>query len=255
MNLIKYNKFFLFLGIICILYFIILKLLIWSMAFAEFWLVAGLILITMYFLQSKNINLFNYFPPLLRKLIYALLIIGLILFLILEGLIIYNGSLKEQNQSDYIIVLGAGLNGSKLSASLRLRLISAMEFHKSHSNTKIVVSGGQGAGEDISEALAMKNFLVSKGIPENLIIMEDKSTSTYENFSFSKSILEKEYINNKPIQVTVITNNFHMFRAKLIGERIGFRVFRYSAPCNITSAVNFYLREAFASVKTIILNK
>lgn len=255
MNLIRYNKFFLILGIICILYFIILKLLIWSMAFAEFWLVAGLVLIILYYLQTKNINLFNYFPPLLRKLIYALLIISLILFLILEGLIIYNGSLKEQNDSDYIIVLGAGLNGSKLSASLRLRLMSAMEFHDSHSNTKIVVSGGQGAGEDLSEALAMKNFLVSKGISENLIIMEDKSTSTYENFSFSKSILEKESINNKPIKVTVVTNNFHMFRAKLIGEKIGFKVFRYSAPCNKTSAVNFYLREAFASVKTILLSK
>lgn len=255
MNLIKYNKFFLIFGIICILYFIILKLLIWSMAFAEFWLVSGLVLIIIFYLQTKNINLFNYFPPLLRKLIYALLIVGLILFLILEVLIIYNGSLKEQNDSDYIIVLGAGLNGNKLSSSLRLRLISTIEFHKSHSNTKIVVSGGQGAGEDLSEALAMKNFLVSKGIPENLIIMEDKSTSTYENFTYSKNILEKECINYKPIEVTVITNNFHMFRAKLIGERIGFKVFRYSAPCNITSALNFYIREAFASVKTILLGK
>ncbi|WP_017416070.1 YdcF family protein [Clostridium tunisiense] len=251
----KFHKLFLLVGIISILYFIVLKLSLWSMAFAEFWLVLGCTLIVVFLLNYYSIDLLSYLPPLLKKIINFSMVMGIFLFLALEVLIVYNGCVKDDYKPDYILVLGAGLNGDKLSASLRLRLESSIKLHKKYPNIKIVVSGGQGPGENITEALAMKKFLLSNEVPDNLIIMEDKSTTTYENFLFTKEILDRDHKISNPINIAVVTNNFHMFRAKYIGEKVGFKIYRYPASSKLISAPNFYVREAFASVKTIMLKR
>ena len=80
------------------------------------------------------------------------------------------------------MVLGAGLRGNSISASLLYRLETALNFHEMYPDVKIVVSGGKGEGENMAEALAMRKFLVDNGVSPSLIIMEDKSTDTYENF-------------------------------------------------------------------------
>lgn len=90
------------------------------------------------------------------------------------------------------MVLGSGLRRKELSSSLKYRLDTAIGFNKEKPSVKIIISGGQGEGEDITEALAMKNYLINNGVGENLIISEDKSTSTYENFLFTKEILEND---------------------------------------------------------------
>ena len=91
--------------------------------------------------------------------------------------------------ADYIIVLGSKVNGTKPSYSLQYRIDKAPEYLKSHEKTIAIVSGGQGKGEDISEALAMKQGLIKQNIAEDRIIMEDKSTSTDENITFSKPLI------------------------------------------------------------------
>ena len=97
---------------------------------------------------------------------------------------------------------------------LKYRLDAVIEFNKLNPNMKIIVSGGQGQGEDVTEAFAMRKYLVDKGVSENLIICEDKSTSTYENFLFTKELLEKE-IGNGDYIITVVTNNFHMYKVNI----------------------------------------
>jgi uncharacterized SAM-binding protein YcdF (DUF218 family) len=248
------NKLLFSLGIISISYFIILKLTLWKMAFSEFWMFLGVILILISVLLSKGTNPLNLINPTFKRVVFAIILILMIAFSILEGLIIYNGSVKDIEKPDYLLVLGAGLNYDKLSASLRYRLIETLEFYNKNPEVKIIVSGGQGKDEALSEALAMKNFLVSNGVPEDLIILEDKSTNTYENFKFSKAIVD-EQDKKESYLFTVVTNNFHMFRSKYIGEKLGIKVLRYPSPCNIISAPNFYVREAFASIKTIIFDK
>ena len=102
--------------------------------------------------------------------------------------------------ADYIIVLGSKVNGTKPSYSLQYRIDKAAEYLKSHEKTIAIVSGGQGKGEDISEALAMKQGLIKQNIAEDRIIMEDKSTSTDENITFSKPLIPadmKRYDRNK----------------------------------------------------------
>ena len=102
-----------------------------------------------------------------------------------ESIIIYNGNHHDNEKPDYLVVLGAGLRGNSISASLLYRLETTLDFHEMYPDVKIVVSGGQGTGESMPEALAMRNFLVDNGVDPSLIIMEDKSTNTYENFLYT----------------------------------------------------------------------
>ena len=90
------------------------------------------------------------------------------------------------------------------------RLETALDFHEMYPDVKIVVSGGQGKGENMAEALAMRNFLVDNGVDPSLIIIEDKSTNTYENFLYTKDVLEEE-TGKEDFTITIISNNFKIF--------------------------------------------
>ena len=117
-----------------------------------------------------------------------------------------------------------------------------------------MVSGGQGKGEDMTEALAMRNFLVDNGVDPSLIIMEDKSTNTYENFLYSKNVLEEETV-KEDFTITIISNNFHMYRAKFLAKEVGFNTHGYPAPSHKASALVFYVREFFGVIKAYIFRQ
>ncbi len=121
---------------------------------------------------------------------------------------------------DYVIILGAGLlDGNRISKLLADRLDKgAKVFALKGQGGKIICSGGQGHDETVSEAQAMKEYLVSKGIDEKDIIMEDKSINTMENLTFCKEIIDRE----KPrASVVIVTNGYHVLRALLYSSRIG----------------------------------
>ena len=120
---------------------------------------------------------------------------------------------------DAIIVLGAGIHGERVSLTLRNRLEAAIAYHKKNPDALIVVSGGQGPQEDITEALAMERYLIERGIPKEMIIKEEQSTSTAENFAFSKGLLDKRL--GEEYSVAYVTNDFHIFRAGMIARNAG----------------------------------
>jgi uncharacterized SAM-binding protein YcdF (DUF218 family) len=252
MEKLKPHHIFVYIGWFSLIYYIILKIVNFHAAFAEFWLVLAILSsITHRVLKNELIG------NSLKRILNILISIGFIIFLVLEGLIIYTGTIEDDSVTDYVLVLGAGIKKEQISKSLGFRLNKTIEFNKIHSDIPIIVSGGMGKGENITEALAMKRYLVSNGVDENNIIMEENSTNTYENFKFSKLIMEnknKEQGNKaeENIEVTVITNRFHMFRAKYIGANTGLNVYCYSAPNEIITALNFYVRESFAYIKELI---
>ena len=92
---------------------------------------------------------------------------------------------KANGSNDYAIILGAKVNGEIPSLSLQYRLDAALDYAKENPHVYLILSGGQGAGEHISEAKAMKRFLVENGIQEERLLIEDMSTSTYENLLYS----------------------------------------------------------------------
>ncbi len=176
-------------GILLILYYLLLKLMFGFVAFSSVFFMLGVILLIYGFVELKfKIDIWGHIPKVLKIIITTLFAIGLVIFIGIESLIIYNGYHHDVERPDYVVVLGAGLRGNTISASLLYRLETALDFHEMYPDVKIVVSGGQGEGESMSEALAMRNFLVDNGVDPNLIIMENKSTNTYENFLYTKNV-------------------------------------------------------------------
>ena len=108
---------------------------------------------------------------------------------------------------------------------------------------KIVVSGGQGRGEDIPEAEAMKEYLAERGIERERIFPEDRSSTTEENLRFTARLIPE--IREK--KAGVVTNSFHIYRAWLLGKREGYqRLFPVPAKSEPVLYLNYMVREALA---------
>lgn len=246
---------FIIVGILLILYYLLLKVMFGFVAFSNMFCILGIIILIYGYIELKfQIDFWGRIPKGLRGIIKVLFCIGLVIFITVESVIIYNGNHYDTEKPDYLIVLGAGLRGDKISTSLLYRLETALDFHEMYPDLKIVVSGGQGEGENITEATAMRNFLVDNGVDSSLIIMEDKSTNTYENFLYSKQVLENE-TGKEDFTVTVVSNGFHMYRAKFLAKEVGFNVYGYPAPSHKASALVFYVREFFGAIKAYIFRQ
>lgn len=127
-----------------------------------------------------------------------------------------------RKEPSYIIILGSGLFGDKVPPLLAQRLDKGWQIYdKFGGRPKIIVSGGRGSDELISEAQAMANYLIKKGLPEDAIILEDQSRTTYENLTFSKSLMDST-IAQKGFSL-VVTNSFHALRAAIYMRRVGIK--------------------------------
>ena len=156
----------------------------------------------------------------LKKILTSVVILGFLLIVIAEIPVLSNMKKQEKAESDYVIVLGAGVHGTRPSRILNQRITAAYNFLSTYPETKAILSGGQGKGENISEALCMKNELIKKGIDESRLIIEDRSTSTEENLEFSKKILNE--LSPNTTKVTIISSDTHLYRASVIARDIGF---------------------------------
>ena len=156
-------------------------------------------------------------------------------------------------KEDAIIVLGAGIKGERIGTNLQKRLDTAIEYHKENQEAVIVVSGVQGPYEDISQALAMERYLIANGIPQDKIIKEDRSTSTKENFEFSKKLLDLRFGEGK-YKAAYITNGYHIYRAGLVAEDVGFNGMTHiHAETPWYTAIPNGLREVLAVMKTWLI--
>ena len=114
-----------------------------------------------------------------------------------------------------------------------------MEYLNKNPDLKVIVTGGQGPGETVTEAYAMEKYLINKGVMPR-IIKEDKATSTLKILIF-KEILD-EISDKEDYSVIIVTNGFHMFRSKMIAERVGFTAYRLPTKTNLNVLVNCYVR-------------
>lgn len=166
------------------------------------------------------------------------------IFLIEEVQICMAMRKKAEDGLPYLIILGAQVRGTKITNSLLRRLDTALGYLEDNPDTKVIVSGGQGKGELITEAEAMASYLEQHGIPSDRIYLEAASTSTWENLKYSR-----QFIEDITQPVAVVTNNFHLYRALLIGKRIGYRSLQgIAASSNPVFQLNYLTREFFAVV-------
>lgn len=195
-------------------------------------------------LGKRNVSL----PPAVKIVISVLAAAIIILFAVVEGMVISGMKEKTDEQYDYVIVLGARVKGTTVTKSLRKRLDKALEYVEKDDNTVLVLSGGQGSGEDVSEAQAMYDYLVEKGADKSRLLLEDKSTSTVENIKYSMKIIEEDS-GNADVKVGFITNNFHVFRAELVCRNMGYDIKGIPAKSDNKLLINYMFREFFALVK------
>lgn len=145
--------------------------------------------------------------------------------------------------SDYVIVLGAGVNGSVPSRPLWERLEAAKTYLGKNPQATAVLTGGKGSHENISEAQCMYNWLTERGISPHRLRMEEKATSTEENLRFSLDLLESE-TGSRPQTVTVISNEYHLARASLFAKNEGVEAECFPAEtCHPLELGNMFLRE------------
>lgn len=191
----------------------------------------------------------EHIPLWFRRIFIILACIGGAVFVIVEGCIISGFSMEGRAGLDYIVVLGAQMKTGGPSKALQYRLDEAVRYLEENPDTLVIVSGGQGPDEHISEAQGMYDYLTQKGIASGRIIKEDKSRNTFQNLTFSAEFLDKE-----KNSVGIVTNDFHVFRAVGIAKKAG-----YKDVCGIAARgepflqFNNMMREFFGVVKDFLV--
>ena len=186
-----------------------------------------------------------------RKWVKRLFALGIAFFLGVEGMIIIGGlPVNNEKNNDYIIVLGAQVRGNYPSATLKYRLDAAYNYMEKYPGTKAVLSGGQGPDEIMTEAQAMYDYLVARGISEDRLLLEDESHTTRENLINSFEMIDAE---NPEASISVVSNSFHILRARMQAKELGKEVGSVSAKNYPYLIPNYYFREFFAVVKEIFI--
>ena len=179
----------------------------------------------------------------IRRVFTFLLCIGLLVCGTTEAIIIHAsfGDLKEQ--CDYMVVLGAGVRGNVPSLSLQNRIDGAYDYLTAHPDTIAILSGGQGDGENITEARCMFDHLTAMGIDESRLWMEENATSTWENLNFSLDLIE-ERTGQRPVKLAVLSSEYHLFRASLFADACGVEFVGVPAKTTkLSLRINYFMRE------------
>lgn len=177
-----------------------------------------------------------------------------LLVLLCAWLSLYGSIDNVQAQSagpDALVVLGCGVRGDRVSVGLARRLDKAIAFSSGiDPDVLIVVSGGQGAQEQITEAEAMRRYLVAAGIPEAQIIKEEKATSTLENLKLSDALLRERFPNG--YNAALVTSSFHVFRAERIAQKLGLSYTHLGSPSKWYAVPMNNLRELVAIAHELV---
>lgn len=206
-------------------------------------------------LSAKKRDNSRLLPPQGRRIITAGIAGGALLLGAMAALMAQNATDSAgRDDAQSMIILGAGLRGRELTATLRNRLETACAYLHTHPWLPVIVCGGQGKNEEISEALAMRDFLVAQGIAPGRVLMEDRSTSTWENFVFARRIFQQRD-GRVPEKLLIVTSGFHLMRAKFLAGRAGFRCAGLASATPLLVIVNCYVRECFALVKSYFLDR
>ncbi len=182
---------------------------------------------------------------LIRKPLAIVLAILLVAMAITAVPILIGVKSQPAVSCDYLIVLGAGVEGDTPSPILQDRIEMAYAYLTEHPDTICIATGGKGDDENIAEAQCIFNHLTAMGIGEDRIWMEDQATSTVENFQYSIALLEAE-TGSVPESVGVLSNEFHLFRASLMAKKQGLKPIFVAAPTSNTGVrIGYTIREIF----------
>ncbi len=151
--------------------------------------------------------------------IVTVLVAAVLLLFAVVSVLMVVAACKPAPENATVVVLGAGLRGDRPSRTLRERLDAAYDYLIEHPQAACVLSGGQGPDEPCTEAAAMKTYLVNRGIAEERLYLEERSTSTAENMEFSRQVIQEKGLSSA---IAVVTQEFHQCRAQAFAKKHGF---------------------------------
>ncbi len=157
--------------------------------------------------------------------------------------------LQPAAEADTVIVLGCKVDRNGPSRMLRERLDAAYDYLQENTNAIVIVTGGQGSDEPEPEGTAMQKYLVKKGIDAGRIYVEDKSESTRENLINAESIMQE---NRLSAPVLIVTNEFHVLRARMIANSLSIEASTLPAPTDLFFFGAYYIRELYGVLYQIV---
>lgn len=186
------------------------------------------------------------------RILSLLLAMGLTVFAVLEIEIVRYGRTDNERAVSAVVILGAGVNGTTPSLSLRVRLDAALAYIADKPDIPIVVTGGQGSGEDVTEARCMADWLIAHGVGSDRIYLEEQASNTRENVDYSLAVLSSLGIDPTG-SIAVVTADYHLLRARLYWGT----PFMVPVAANMPSSfwpltLNYYIRESLAVAKLLV---
>ena len=195
--------------------------------------------------------------PLWLKLVLALILAGAAAFLILFFLVLSGARDVVRGEPAVMVIPGCQVREDGPSALLQDRLDRALEYLAGHPDMTVVVCGGQGPDEPVTEAQAMYDYLTARGVAGENILLEDRSHNTWENIRYSQEVLRQAGLDTD--QVLVVSNGFHLTRVRMLWARAWegeYTLSTLAAPSShIPSRLKMYIREPIALVKSFVFDR
>ncbi len=193
-------------------------------------------------------------PAFWWRVVLVLTCLGLVYFVFVESFIVRSARTDANPQRDYLIVLGAAVNGSDPSLTLIRRMQGAVAYLEQYPDSVAIVSGGMGKGETVTEAQAMYDWMCAQGIDSARILMEPRATSTEENLRYSFDIIRAR--GDEPQgHVAIVSSAYHLYRAKTMAKTLGVTdAAGVAAPWGYFFVMlNYFIREAFGVTRLWVL--
>ena len=238
------------LAVLCLLYYIVVLASSGAgTSFSWFWIFLGIVFGALAVTVRWDYLHPGMIPVWVKRCFAGFVVPGILVFGFLLVKVIGTSRKKTPDDLPYMVVLGAKVRGDEPSRALRKRLETALSYAAGNPGTLLVLSGGQGPDEKISEAGCMQNWLLEHGLDDSRMILEDRSTDTVENLKYSD-----ELTGCKDGPVGIVSNDFHVYRAVRLAEGMGYREV-YGIPAPTSPAVmlpHYMVREVFAVVKELV---
>ena len=207
----------------------------------------------------------NYYKPyggkkkkVLFGVLCALLAVLILGFAVLEAVIHAGAKDQISGEPEIMIIFGCQVKPWGPSILLQDRLDKALEYLEDDPDITVIVTGGKGDDEHVSEARCMYDYLVENGVSPERILMEDQSRNTWQNVNYTRELLEKEGY-DADTEVLLVSNGFHLLRIRMLWERVfgeSGGVSTLAAPVtHRPSGVKMFFREPLALVKSFLLDR
>ncbi len=192
------------------------------------------------------------------KALIALILVGVLAFAALLGAVLHGSYDHVQGDPQIMVILGCQVKSWGPSILLQDRLDKALDYLEEHPDMTVVVSGGQGPDEHITEAQAMYDYLVAHGVNGEQILLEEESHNTVQNLKYTRELLESGGY-DLTADIVVVSNGFHLTRVQMLWERVwgsGDNLSTLAAPSShVPSRLKMYIREPIALVKSFVLDR